>query len=228
MSSFNKSIFSSNPDKNDKKIYNPVNLENKTNDKNVNILSRDVPLNTFTNTNTDTTTIDETLCDISFLTSDDITYLQMIDISYGSPMANKNYEIIPNDYEKYIEIYTVVQNLQTKTTNDVLLLFLKIVEDVLVGSINSYEIYGTNLMLTLDKTNLQKKIDDILSNKNNINVSVASSTGQMNIVKSFKLATVFNYYIIIYGMPSYGSGFDKSKIAFLIEILKKNGIDPFK
>jgi hypothetical protein len=50
----------------------------------------------------------------------------------------------------------------------------------------------------------------------------------LNITKSFKLASVFNNYILIYGLPKYGVGFDPAKIAFLADLLKKKGIDPYK
>jgi hypothetical protein len=71
-------------------------------------------------------------------------------------------------------------------------------------------------------------VNDILSNKNEKFVEVATATGQLTIVKTFKLAAVFNYYIIIYGMPAYGVGFDPTKINFLVTILEGLGVDPFK
>jgi hypothetical protein len=33
---------------------------------------------------------------------------------------------------------------------------------------------------------------------------------------------------LIYGLPQYGVGFDPVKIAFLADLLKKQGIDPYK
>ena len=57
---------------------------------------------------------------------------------------------------------------------------------------------------------------------------VATATGQLAITKTFKLANVFNCYLIIYGMPAPGVGFDPVKINFLVKILKQNGIDPYK
>ena len=67
-----------------------------------------------------------------------------------------------------------------------------------------------------------------LSNKNEKIVEMANASGQLNINKSFKLAAVFNSYILIYGLPEYGIGFDPIKIAFLVDLLKKKGIDPYK
>jgi hypothetical protein len=67
-----------------------------------------------------------------------------------------------------------------------------------------------------------------LTGKNEKVVEMAQASGQLNITKSFKLAPVFNYYIIIYGMPAYGVGFDPVKINFLVDILKSKGINPYK
>jgi hypothetical protein len=98
----------------------------------------------------------------------------------------------------------------------------------LVGAINSYALYGSNVSLTLDKVGLNKTINDILTGKNEKFIEMAQATGQLTITKSFKLAPVFNYYIIIYGMPAFGVGFDPIKINFLVDVLKSKGINPYK
>jgi hypothetical protein len=33
---------------------------------------------------------------------------------------------------------------------------------------------------------------------------------------------------MLYGMPAYGVGFDEYKLAVLLSIFEKNGIDPYK
>lgn len=154
--------------------------------------------------------------------------LQKIHDFYGLQMQNRTYYNIPTDYDEYVQLYVILQQIQTKTQNSSLLLLLKIAEDALVGAINSYTLYGENLVLNVDKSALQQKVNDILSNKNEKFVEVATATGQLTIVKTFKLAAVFNYYIIIYGMPAYGVGFDPTKINFLVTILEGLGVDPFK
>jgi hypothetical protein len=154
--------------------------------------------------------------------------LQKIHDFYGLQMQNRTYYNIPTDYDEYVQLYVILQQIQTKTQNSSLLLLLKIAEDALVGAINSYTLYGENLVLNVDKSALQQKVNDILSNKNEKFVEVATATGQLTIVKTFKLAAVFNYYIIIYGMPAYGVGFDPTKINFLVTILQGLGVDPFK
>ena len=166
--------------------------------------------------------------DYSVITSSYYNTLKIIETLYGSNMANKNYESIPNDFNKYVQLYVVIKEIQTKTKNAGLLVLLKLAEEALVGAVNTYTIYGDKLVLQLDKTFLERKVDDILSNKNQKLVEIATSTGQLTITKTFKLAAVFNYYIMIYGMPAFGVGFDPTKINYLVATLKNHGINPFK
>jgi len=166
--------------------------------------------------------------DLDLITTSFMSTFNVIEYLYTANMANKNYEMIPNNYNQYVQLYMVLQKIQYKTKNKNLLLLLKIIQDALVGSINTYTLYGETIMLKLDKTNLEKKVDEILSNKNVKFVEMSNTSGQMTITKSIKLAAVFNYYITIYGMPAYGVGFDPTKIAYLVDILKTRGINPYK
>lgn len=166
--------------------------------------------------------------DLILLNSSFIQTLRTIEEFYAKNMALKQYEKIPNDYQRYIGLYVTMQRIINKTSSSQLRMLFRIAQEALIGAINSYTIYGDNLLLRLDKTNLQNKINDILSNKNEKLVEMANTTGQLNVKKSFKLASVFNNYILIYGLPEYGVGFDPAKIDFLANILKKMGINPYR
>jgi len=157
-----------------------------------------------------------------------IKTLQIIQEFYVKNMAIKHYEKIPGDYERYIALYATLHRMILKTPSPQLRLLFTIAQEALVGAINSYSIYGDNLLLRLDKTNLQNRINDILTNKNEKLVEIPTTNGQMSVKKSFKLAPVFNNYILVYGLPPYGVGFDPAKIDFLANILRKNGINPYK
>ena len=104
---------------------------------------------------------------------------------------------------------------------------VKFAQDTLIGAINSYTLYGNNIVLQLDKTNLEQRVQDILSNKNQRVVEIANASGQLTITKTFKLAPIFNYYILIFGMPAFGVGFDPNKVGFLLDILNQNNISPY-
>jgi hypothetical protein len=166
--------------------------------------------------------------DLSFITADDLVSFKEIEQKYGYRIEHKLYEQIPNDYEKYIKLYVIVNKVKANIKNDKLLTLVQIAQEALVGAINSYALYGSNVSLTLDKVGLNKTINDILTGKNEKFVEMAQASGQLSITKSFKLAPVFNYYIIIYGMPAFGVGFDPVKINFLVDVLKSKGVNPYK
>jgi len=154
---------------------------------------------------------------------------QIIETYYGSNLKNKTYSNIPTNYQQYIDLYVIMQNLLSTTTNTNVLLILKLVQEALIGAINAFALYSQTTVLQIDNTNLQNTINTILSNKNDRTIATQpANTGQMTITKTFTLAAVFNYYIVIFGMPEYGVGFDPVKISFLVNILKNMGIDPYK
>ena len=164
---------------------------------------------------------------LDFLTTSYLNILRIIETQYGANMANKTYENIPSNYTNYTQLVTTLKTIQTKTTNSTLTLLLKLAEDTLVGSVNSYTLYGDNLLLQVDKSNLEKRVNDILTDKNTKLVENTFSYSNMSVQKTFKLAAVFNYYIMIYGLPLQGVGFDPVKISFLVDILTEKGIDPY-
>lgn len=165
-------------------------------------------------------------CELALIDTSQYNNLYTIEKLYGENMINKNYENIPSDYNQYIILYNQVLELIKQATDKRLIILLKLAKETLEGAINSYNLYGLNVSLTFDKTNLQNTINTILSGKNEH--MVATATGQLAITKNFKLANVFNCYLIIYGLPAPGIGFDPVKINFLVKMLKQNGIDPYK
>ena len=166
--------------------------------------------------------------EFSLITDFDLADLKVIQTFYSSKIRDNLYEQIPNDYDKYIQLYYAIEKIKAKITNVKLLTMVQIAQDTLKGAINAYALYGTNIALTIDKVGLKKTIDDILSGKNEKFIEMAQASGQLSITKTFKLAPLFNNYIIVYGMPAFGVGFDPIKIKFLTEVLVKNGINPYK
>lgn len=165
--------------------------------------------------------------ELDFLTQYYMDIIRLIQTDYSSKIANQTYEAIPTDYSQYTNLVKEVQDMRSKTTNASVLLLLQIAEDTLREAFNSLSLYGDNLLLQLDKADLQKQIADILSDKNVTSIQSSMSTNNMTLTQSFKLAPVFNYYIRIYGAPLQGQGFDPVKIAFLIYTLQENGVDPY-
>jgi len=165
--------------------------------------------------------------ELDFLTQYYIDIIKLIQTDYSSKIANQTYEAIPTDFSQYTNLIKDVQDMRTKTTNSSVLLLLQIAEDTLRGAFNSLSLYGDNLLLQLDKADLQKQVADILSDKNVTTTQPAIASNSMTLTQTFQLAPVFNYYIRIYGAPLQGQGFDPVKIAFLIYTLEQNDIDPY-
>ena len=157
-----------------------------------------------------------------------LSVLERIKKDYGRHMTTKTYESIPRSQEEYINLLRQLKDLQDETTNKELGLLLDIVEQTLIGSINSYTLYGENIFMAADKARLEKKVEQILSeaNKNTI-VTNKVMVNTFTITQNIQLAALYNYYIMIYGIPCADEGFDPVKLTFLAEILTERGIDPY-
>ena len=142
--------------------------------------------------------------------------LQQIHDSYTVLLANKKYEKISTDYDQYIFLLHELKELNISDTT--LQLLIQITEDTLTGAVNLSSLYEASVYNELQILLLNKRIEDILSNKNVKHTLMEGISGQISIKKSFKLSPLFSYYIHLYGLPEYGVGFDPDKLAF-IEIL---------
>jgi hypothetical protein len=165
--------------------------------------------------------------DVDLISSAYYDILKLIESLYGANMASKNYEAIPNNYDQYVQLHEALQALQAQTTNNDLTLLLQIAEHTLDGAVNSYTIYGENLLLRVDKTTLETRVSELLNKVNVEDVNDGGSNSSLAISRAFRLAAVYNYYIMIYGMPAAGAGFDPVKISYLVDILTEKGIDPY-
>ena len=155
-----------------------------------------------------------------------IDVLDEIDTRYTSNIANQQYQLIPTDLERYLVLHNTVYDTQLRQTNTNIIKLFKITNDGLHGSINTYALYTSNVQLSLNNILLQKKIDEILSGKNE-QQAMSNTTGQFTATQTFVLAPLFSYYIVMYGMPAYGVGFDPVKLSIISNILTENGIDPY-
>lgn len=171
--------------------------------------------------------IDPSAVTLTFNTSE-LAAISSVDSSYGAALATNSYSDISPSYQDYADLFTVLKSLQLTATDPSILGLLTTAEHLLSGTINAFGLYSENLMLAKDKILLQNKITDILSGKNVASVDMQPSGGTMVLTKTFTLAAVFNYYILIYGMPEYGIGFDPVRVEFLTIVLRGMGVDPYK
>lgn len=160
-------------------------------------------------------------------TQDTYRAIQAIQEYYTWNMANKKYTLIPTDYDKFLHLYSIVYSTKNKITNKNLKLLFQITEEGLQGAMNAYGLNYSNTDLTVQNAMLQQKIDEILSGKN-VKSAFDKNTGQLRLQKTFQLAPLFSYYIMLHGMPDPGVGFDQEKLAILLSILEKYCIDPYR
>jgi hypothetical protein len=155
-----------------------------------------------------------------------IDVLNEIDTRYTSNIANQQYQLIPSDLERYLVLHNTIYTTQNQQTNTNIVKLFKITNDGLHGSINTYALYTSNIQLSLNNILLQRRIEEILSGKNE-QQAMSNTTGQFTATQTFVLAPLFSYYIVMYGMPAYGVGFDPVKLSIISNILTENGIDPY-
>lgn len=165
--------------------------------------------------------------ELAFLTSYYFEIINFIQVNYSSKIASRQYESIPTDYTQFTNLTKTLDEIRSKTNNSSINTLLQIAEDTMRGAFNSLALHGDNLLLQIDKADLQKKVDEIITDKNVETTQSTISTSSITVTQTFQLAAVFNYYIRIYGAPQPGDGFDPVKIAFLIYTLQENGIDPY-
>ena len=153
--------------------------------------------------------------------------LNTIQNQYVSKEAAKKYLEIPELMSQYLSLNETMTASIAKQRNTNLRLLFKIANDGLLGALNSKTLNANNVDLNFQVLMLNKKVDDILSGKNEF-VAMGNVQGEISITKTFKLAPLYSYYIYLYGMPAYGVGFDAAKLALLVAIMNKYSINPYK
>jgi len=153
--------------------------------------------------------------------------LNIIENQYVSKMALKKYLEIPELMTQYLRLNDTMVSSIGKQRNTNLRLLFQIANDGLLGALNSKTLNSDNVDLNFQKLMLNKKVDDILSGKNEVK-ALGDVTGEISITKTFKLAPLYSYYIYLYGMPDYGVGFNAAKLSLLVAIMNKYGINPYK
>jgi len=69
--------------------------------------------------------------DLTLITEDNLVSFRNIGALYSSKMANKQYEQIPKDYNLYVELYVMIDQVKRKIKNNILYLFLNCILNLL-------------------------------------------------------------------------------------------------
>ena len=166
--------------------------------------------------------------DLSLLDTTNFNFLVTLDNFYANFASKQEYQYIIQDYKFFLQLYYQLNNIKVLTTDYRMTMLMKLILELFVAGRDVAVLNGSNIVLSVEKANLQKQIQDVLSNKNEKIIDTVGATGQMSVTRKFKLAPVYNYYITVYGIPQTGVGFDPIKLGYLANILTLNNISPYK
>jgi hypothetical protein len=205
-----KSLFTTTVSNSTRNVLNPISMP-----------QRDYPNITITATPVPG---DTTISNV--LTLGQYKILRQIHDIYTIALAMRNYDKISPDYDQYL---TLLNDLNTiNVTDPTMKLLIGIVEKTLIGCMNITAVYENSIYNELQIHILTNRINDILSNKNTIDI-IADPTnisGQLTVQKTFKLSKIYSYYIYLFGMPEFGVGFDLYKLKLLQKTLGLFNADP--
>jgi hypothetical protein len=131
---------------------------------------------------------------------------------YSSNLASKNYTNIPNNPVQYRDILLSLKGV--RVTQQHLRVLLQIARNAVSGAVNASTLFAQYAISEIQANTLQARVDQILSDANMISSS-NSASGQLSFVQNVTLSPIFNYYILLFGMPAYGVGFDIIKLQYI-------------
>ena len=145
------------------------------------------------------------------LTLPQFNALRTVYTSYSSMLSSKKYEQIPQSITQYMALVKVIKTIDI--ADPIFFLLISIVSNILLGSTFANKLYASYAYNEIAIITLNKRIEEILSNVNNVQTS--TGTGQFQVTQFVKLSPIYSYYVHLYGMPEFGIGFDPNKLAFL-------------
>jgi hypothetical protein len=149
--------------------------------------------------------------------------LQDVEKSYTLHLSLKQYMKIQRDINNYLKLLFSLTSYRNSVTTDYMKLLMLIAEEALHGTYNVAILFQQNLGLQLKVELLQKKIEEILSNKNN-RTAMTNSTSTLAVSKTFKFSPLYSCYIYMYGLPAYGVGFEPEKLKLVMNIFDEVGM----
>jgi hypothetical protein len=154
---------------------------------------------------------------VSVLSVEQISLVKRIHTTYTVQMAGRNYASIPRDYTQFVELMSSLSEINVNDSS--LKLLIRIVQDALQGASNLAALYENVVYNEIQILTLERRITDILSDKNVKKVIGDTVEGDFSAVRQFKLSPIISYYIHLYGIPAFGVGFDRDKLRFLTNIV---------
>ena len=157
--------------------------------------------------------------DLDFAT-DVVAAIDNIKTNYVANMRNKVYNKIPTDMIATSLLYNKINDVQTAATNANLIKLLTITMDGLMGSMDANFLNSRAVSLTIDNKVLTKRVDDILAGKNEAE-AMSGGSGQVGMTQTMTLSPTISTYILVYGLPAAGAGFDPVRMATIIRVMSE-------
>jgi hypothetical protein len=198
-------------------LYNPISFPAKIQNPFVTAGSRAIIVNNDIDLNSD----------FSLVTRLYINVINFIESNYGQNSANRDYHLIPPDYQTFASYFSQIDQVIDNVSDNNMITFVNAVKQLLITAYNSTSLHRDNIVQQITISNLQNQLQDVLDNKNREIILNTCSTGTLGLTQNFTLAPVYNYYISAYGMPQFGQGFNPLKISYLADILESIDIDPY-
>ncbi len=157
--------------------------------------------------------------DLDF-TTDVVAAIDNIKTNYIANMRNKLYNKIPTDMVATSALYNKINDIQTTATNVNLSKLLTITMDGLMGSVDANFLNSRAVSLTIDNKLLTKRVDDILAGKNDAD-AMSGGSGQIGMTQTMTLSPIISTYILVYGLPAAGAGFDPVRMTTIIRVMNE-------
>jgi hypothetical protein len=154
---------------------------------------------------------------VSVLSADQVALVQRVQTAYSVQMSGRNYASIPRDYTQFVELMGSLSEINVNDSS--LKLLIRIVQDALQGASNLTLLYENVIYNEIQILTLERRITEILSDKNVKRVIGDCIRGDLTTVRHFKLSPILSYYVHLYGVPAFGVGFDGDKLRFLANIV---------
>ena len=121
---------------------------------------------------------------VDVLTPEQYAIIQQIHDQYTYEMAERNYDNIPGDYNQYLALLNSLNTINVSNTT--MQFMIDMVEKALIGSMNIVTLSDSAMYNELQILLLNTRINEILTDKNTINVVSESSnvSGQFSLEKT--------------------------------------------
>ena len=195
-------------------LYNPISFPTKVQ-------------NPFFTAGSGFSVVNQVNSDFAVVTRLYINVIDFIESNYGQNSANRDYHLVPPDYDTFVSYFTQIDQVINVVSDNNMITFLNAVKQLLITAYNSSSLHRDNIVQQITISNLQTQLQEVLDNKNREIILNTCTTGTLGLTQNFTLAPVYNYYISAYGMPQFGQGFNPLKISYLADILESMDIDPY-